>query len=144
MADDRVRRSYGGAMSHGETSTNDPIVRFVGIYDADGTVIGELKYMAGKLMGTAHCALCDLTHGTKLKGRADFKACAESLPVPIDLFHRNDQPDQYRFLTNGELPCILEVRKSGAVELAVNNQQLADCQKDVGLLEKLLQGALDR
>ena len=31
-------------------------------YHADGGPIGEVRYIIGKLLGTAHCALCDITH----------------------------------------------------------------------------------
>ena len=33
-----------------------------GVYHADGGIVGELRYVFGKLRGTAHCALCDITH----------------------------------------------------------------------------------
>ena len=33
-----------------------------GVYHADGGIIGELAYVWGKIRGTAHCALCDITH----------------------------------------------------------------------------------
>jgi hypothetical protein len=121
----------------------DPIIRFVGIYDADGTIVGEIKYMAGKLLGVAKCSLCDLTHGTKLKGRDDFKACAEALPIPLDLFHRNDQPQELRTLTNNALPCIIGETEGGSRTIVATAQQLDDCRKDVGRLETLLREALE-
>ena len=116
----------------------DAIVKFVGVYDADGTVVGEVKYMVGKLFGTTSCALCDLTHGTKLKGRDDYKACAASLPVPVELFHRNDQPETIRTLTNGKLPCIVAVYESGALAMALEREALEACNKDVDELGTLL------
>jgi hypothetical protein len=116
----------------------DAIVKFVGVYDADGTIVGEVKYMVGKLFGTTSCALCDLTHGTKLKGRDDYKACAASLPVPVELFHRNDQPESIRTLTNGKLPCIVAVRQDGSLTMAVEREALEACNKDVDQLGTLL------
>jgi hypothetical protein len=116
----------------------DSIVKFVGVYDADGTIVGEVKYMVGKLFGTASCALCDLTHGTKLKGRDDYKACAASLPVPVKLFHRNDQPETIRALTNGKLPCIIAVHEDGSLTMAVEREALEACNKDVDKLGTLL------
>jgi hypothetical protein len=121
----------------------DSIVRFVGVYDADGTIAGEAKYLVGKLFGRNHCALCDLTHGTNLKGRNDFKACAESLPIPFDLFHRNDQPDSIRTLTDKALPCIVGETANGSLRIAVTSQQLEQCQNDVGQLEALLRQVLE-
>jgi hypothetical protein len=124
-------------MSNSDTAMN-PIVKFVGVYDADGTIVGEVRYMIGKLFGTASCALCDLTHGTKLKGRDDYKACAAGLPVPVELFHRNDQPENVRTHTNGKLPCILAVHEDGSLALAVRRDALEACSKDVDKLGALL------
>jgi len=33
-----------------------------GIYNAEGTLLGELKYLFMKLSGRGSCALCDITH----------------------------------------------------------------------------------
>ena len=42
---------------------DDPSVnRLVGVYDADGGLLGEAAYVWGKVRGTRHCALCDITH----------------------------------------------------------------------------------
>ena len=121
-----------------DTVEADVIVKFIGVYDADGTVVGEVRYMVGKLFGTTSCALCDLTHGTKIRGRDDYKTCAASLPVPVELFHRNDQPEFIRTLTNGKLPCIIVVREDGSFAMAVEREALEACNKDVDKLGTLL------
>ena len=49
----------------------------VGIFDADGGLRGELRYVIDKLAGRGHCALCDITHGLNPLGKRSFKeACA--------------------------------------------------------------------
>lgn len=114
------------------------VVKFIGVYDADNTIVGELRYLFGKLFGTSSCALCDLTHGTKLKGRADFKTCVASLPVPVELFHRNDQPTIIRALTETNVPCIVAQRSDGTFTMAVEADELETCSKDVDKLGALL------
>ena len=42
----------------------------VGVYHADGGLLGELRYAYGKVRGTAHCSLCDITHATVWRWRA--------------------------------------------------------------------------
>ena len=34
----------------------------VGVYHADGSLLGEARYVVGKILGRAHCSLCDITH----------------------------------------------------------------------------------
>jgi hypothetical protein len=42
--------------------------KLVGIYNANGAVVGELQYVFGTLTGQTQCALCDITHGA-FKGK---------------------------------------------------------------------------
>lgn len=63
----------------------------VGVYHADGGPIGEAKYVIGKLMGTAHCALCDITHSPVRRKPAWDRMLAE-LGVPFQLIHLNEMP----------------------------------------------------
>jgi hypothetical protein len=52
---------------------NQKIRRLVGVYNANGSVGGELAYFIGARLGRAHCALCDITHGL-VRERATWKA----------------------------------------------------------------------
>lgn len=70
---------------------NRTIRRLVGVYDANGSVSGELAYFIGARLGRAHCALCDITHGL-VRERAAWKTFRVGLPVQFDLYHRDDQP----------------------------------------------------
>jgi len=42
----------------------DDNVDYVGIYNADGSLLGEVSYVLAKYTGRGHCELCDITHGT--------------------------------------------------------------------------------
>jgi len=47
-----------------ETRMDDRFVTgLIGVYDADGGLLGEAAYVWGKVRRTRHCALCDITHG---------------------------------------------------------------------------------
>ena len=67
------------------------LTRLVGVYDADGTLRGELTYWVGARLGRAHCALCDITHGA-FRERGDWRACRAGLPVPFATVHRDEVP----------------------------------------------------
>ena len=78
----------------------------MGIYDADGGLSGELRYVAGKLLGRGKCALCDITHGWNPMGSRSWKqACAMS-DVELELLHRDEATDEQLAATTG-LPAIL-------------------------------------
>ena len=72
-----------------------PIIEIVGVYDADAGLLGEAAYVWGKLRGTHHCGLCDITHGT-VRRKPAWDAMAASLPVPVRLLHLNELDDELR------------------------------------------------
>ena len=47
------------------------VTRLIGVYDADGSLVGELRYALRKVTGRGHCSLCDLTH-RGVRARADW------------------------------------------------------------------------
>ena len=92
------------------------INRLIGVYDANGTLRGEVAYWIGARLGRRHCSLCDVTHGLfAVKG--EWKRCREGLPVPFDTFHRDDQPDEVRLATGDQAPSVLAETADGLVVL---------------------------
>ncbi len=81
------------------------IVRLIGVYDAEGTLRGEIAYWIGARLGRRHCSLCDVTHGTFTE-KGDWKRCRSSLPVRFETFHRDDQPDVVRAASGNQAPVI--------------------------------------
>jgi hypothetical protein len=68
------------------------VTELVGVYDADGGLLGEAAYVWGKVRGTRHCGLCDITHST-VRRKAAWDRMAASLPVPVRLLHLNELDD---------------------------------------------------
>jgi hypothetical protein len=85
--------------------------RLWGVYHANGGLLGELSYVLGKLRGTAHCALCDVTHGIRMK--KEWKAFAASLDVPFELVHLNEQQPELAAITLGSTPCVVAETEAG-------------------------------
>lgn len=124
-----------------ESGGSTPRVRrLVGVYNADGTLRGEVTYVVGKLLGRAHCGLCDITHGA-VSVRSEWKTCRTALAVPFDTFHRNDQPDAARPLTDGRLPAVLADTDSGFVFL-LGADELDACAKSPERLMTAVEAAV--
>lgn len=92
------------------------ILGLVGVFDAEGTLRGELTYWVGARLGRAHCALCSITHGT-FRERDDWRLCRAGLPVPFATFHRDDQPTAVRDLLGTHLPAVVAVTEAAHVLL---------------------------
>ena len=50
----------------------DAVRELIGVYDADGTLLGEARYWIGARLGRTHCSLCEITHGLFTE-RADWR-----------------------------------------------------------------------
>ena len=118
------------------------VIRLIGVYDADGTLRGELTYWVGARLGRAHCALCDITHGLA-RERADWKACRESLRVPFDTYHRDDQPESVRLATGDMAPAVVAETERGIVRL-LGPSDLDVCDGSVDRLVDAVERALER
>lgn len=119
----------------------EKIIRLIGVYDADGTVRGELWYWVGARLGRAHCALCDITHGS-VRERTDWKQCRAALPVLFDTYHRNDQPDPVRTAIDGQVPVVVAETTAGIVML-LGPAELDRCDGQVQRLTEAIERAVN-
>ena len=112
------------------------------MYDADGSVRGELAYFIGARLGRTHCSLCDITHGL-VRERSDWTAWRERLPAPFETFHRDDQPGEVRAAHGDQAPAVLADTDAGLVVLLRPNE-LAACSGSVEAFSDALDAALAR
>jgi hypothetical protein len=71
--------------------SDPPVTGLVGVYDAEGGLLGEAAYVWGRLRGTRHCALCDLTHG-RVRRKPAWDRMVVALGRPVDLLHLDEMP----------------------------------------------------
>jgi hypothetical protein len=117
------------------------IIRFIGVYNAEGTLRGELAYWLGRRRGTAHCALCDITHGS-VRERADWRQCRAQLPVAFETYHLEDQPSDVREIVAGRAPAVLADTPGGPI-LLLGPDQLERCHASPDRLIEALRAAVD-
>ena len=114
---------------------------FIGVYNADATLWGELTYWIGARLGTRHCSLCDITHGL-FTPRAEWRECASSLEIPFTTFHINDAPPDVTQAASGNYPIVLGRTQTG-LQVLLTDAELKQCagspQALFGKLQNLLQ-----
>jgi hypothetical protein len=122
------------------TTNQDSLIEFIGIYDADSTLIGEMSYWISARLGKSHCSLCEITHGM-FTMKSEWKDCAASLSIPFRTFHRNDAPDDVLQAASGRFPLVLARFESG-LQVAFNQVELehfnGDTQRFRNALEKII------
>jgi len=99
--------------------------RLVGVYDADGGLVGEVSYVLRAAAGAAHCSLCDITHG-RLRERSDWRSCRDGLGIPFDTVHRNEQPPEVRAVTEA-LPAVVAVVEGGTPVVLLGPDEIGAC-----------------
>ncbi|HYN75964.1 MAG TPA: hypothetical protein VEV13_07170 [Candidatus Limnocylindria bacterium] len=119
------------------------VVRLVGVYHADGGLRGELAYVTGSLRGTTHCALCDVTHGT-FRRRRSWDVLCSTLPVPFDLFHRNERSPELLAATGDRTPVVMVELSSGEYVEVLDATALDSVAGDVHGFGRILSAALER
>ena len=121
-------------------------IELIGIYDADGSVMGEIKYIYNKVFKNKHCSLCDITHGS-IKEKGEFKACKARLPIPLRTIHLDEQDDDLRRFTSINIcvPCVVgrKTNDHNNFDIVLNNDDLQSCDKSVDRFEKLLRQRLE-
>jgi hypothetical protein len=116
------------------------VTGFVGVYDADGGVRGELAYVVGKAVGRAHCSLCDITH-SPIRRKRQWDEMVASLRVPFPVVHRNQQSPDVAGATGDRLPAVL-ARVDSGYEVVLGPDGLAPLGGRVDAFRAALQDQL--
>ena len=124
------------------TQATQQIVRLVGVYDADGTLRGELAYWIGARLGRRHCSLCDITHSS-VRRRPEWAACVAGLPVPFDTYHRDDQPAEVRAAAAAQAPIVTAEAAGGHVVL-LTPDEIESCGGSIDRLVAAIESAMER
>lgn len=115
------------------------------VYDADGGLVGEVRYVVGHLLGRAECSLCDITHGP-VRRKASFDAFVAALEAEghrVEVHHRNEQREAQATASAGHLPCVLVAdRADGPWRVLVGADELRACGGDVDRFGEVVLAAL--
>jgi hypothetical protein len=117
------------------------IERLTGVYHADGGLAGELRYGLGKLLGRAHCSLCDLTHGV-VREREEWRELVRRLGVPVALVHLNERDADIARVSDGSTPCVI-AHTDGGLRLLLAPADLDACGGDLAAFEQRLRQATE-
>jgi len=113
-------------------------MRYLGVYDADGGLAGELRYVVGHLLGTAECSLCDITH-SPVRRKRTWDAMVAELDAPFALRHRNELTDEEtRALATMGLPVVAAELGDGSWVRLLDRDALDACGGDVGSFARIL------
>lgn len=87
-------------------AATEVISGLIGVYHAEGSLSGELRYWIGARLGRAHCALCDVTHGL-FREKEEWRDCRSELPVPFETVHLDERSAALVAVTQDRTPCVV-------------------------------------
>jgi hypothetical protein len=127
-----------------ETSNPVAITRLIGIYNADGGIVGEARYVVGHLLGLTSCSLCDITH-SPIRRKPEWDAMVRSLDVPLTVLHRNElSPELTLWAGSLTLPLVVGLSESGSFSRVLDSESLAATNGSVTAFRSILIEALER
>ena len=116
------------------------VTRLTGVYHAEGSLLGELRYVIGARLGRAHCSLCDITHGA-LREKPAWRAARDRLPVPFTAVHLDERTPEERAASEGHTPCVLAHGPDG-IRVLLGPDELEACGGDPAALSAAIERAL--
>ena len=97
-------------------------IQLICVYDADGSLLGELSYLWKKTFRSFKCSMCDISHNlitTKKKWKTEVQNCK----YDISTYHLDDQPTLIKETTQNNTPCVVKV-ESGSSSILISNDEL--------------------
>ena len=118
----------------------------IGIYKADGGIVGELTYFFGHLVGVRSCSLCDISH-SPIKKKASFKALEQHLlsehGIQVRMIHLNERNEREQKASEGREPCMLLEYPDKSISMFLDSTDLKALSGSVSSLQKLIFSRLD-
>lgn len=116
-------------------------VALVGVYKANGGLLGELSYILGHAVGLKKCELCDVTHSPLWKKR-EFKQfenrMGDEFGLSVRLLHMNERNEKELAASKGREPCVLLEYSDGSFSMFLDFVELKAVRGKVASFEKLV------
>lgn len=118
----------------------------IGIYKADGGIVGELTYFFGHLIGARSCSLCSISH-SPVKKKSSFKELERYLleehGILVRMIHLNERNERELKASEGREPCMLLEYPDQSISMFLDSTDLKVLSGSVKSLKKLILSRLD-
>ena len=117
-------------------------IELICVYDADGSLLGELNYLWKKTFRNFTCSMCDITHNfitTKKKWKNEVQNCK----YDISTYHLDDQPTLIKETTLNNTPCVVKV-EGGSSSILISNDELKTIDGNVDSFFSLIDKKMTR
>lgn len=119
--------------------------KLIGVYNANGGLLGEVAYFFGHLVGVRNCDLCSVTHSPFAK-KADWSAMVNRLRDELDvefvLVHKNERTEAQLRASAGREPCVLIEGEDNDIAMIMDWTDLKLTKGSVDTFDRILRSKL--
>ena len=98
------------------------------IYNAEGSIIGELKYLLLKYFYGFKCSMCEITHNS-FSEKKEWSKLVSNSSYNIEAVHLDEQPDDLHQFSNGKAPCVV-AKSNKSFKFIFTNDELNSFRGD--------------
>jgi hypothetical protein len=106
------------------------------IYNAKGSILGEITYLWKKLFLNFDCSLCNVSHNTFTEKQL-WKKEMSKFKYKLEMLHLDEQPKNLQMFTEGLTPCVVSNNES-EFNLIMDRDQINKLNGSVQLFFKKL------
>ena len=106
------------------------------IYNAKGSILGEITYLWKKLFLNFDCSLCNVSHNTFTEKQL-WKKEISKFKYKLEMLHLDEQPENLQMFTEGLTPCVVSNNES-EFNLIMDRDQINKLNGSVQLFFKKL------
>ena len=117
-------------------------IELICVYDADGSLLGELSYLWKKTFHSFTCSMCDITHNY-ISTKKKWKTAVQNCKYDISTYHLNDQPTLIKETTLNNTPCVVKV-EDGSSSILISNDELKTIDGNVDSFFSLVDKKMTR
>ncbi len=104
-------------------------VKIYCIYNAEGSIIGEIKYLFNKYIKNIKCSMCDITHNS-FSEKVEWEKKCRDFPFKIECLHLDELPNDIKNLVKNNTPCVVAQTKS-INRIIIKNTELIKMNGDL-------------
>ena len=104
-------------------------VKIYCIYNAEGSIFGEIRYLYNKYIKDIKCSMCDITHNS-LSEKSEWRNKCKEFPVKIECLHLDELPIEIKDIVKDKAPCVVAQKRS-VNEVIIKNKELTIMNGDV-------------
>tara|TARA_B100000965_G_C19487640_1_gene711513 strand:- start:502 stop:873 length:372 start_codon:yes stop_codon:yes gene_type:complete len=99
------------------------------IYNAEGTLKGELKYIYDKYINNIKCSMCEITHSA-ISPKKKWKVKCATYKIKIECLHLDELPKNIKGLVSNKAPCVVGQMNSG-IKILIHDKELIKMNGDI-------------